>query len=355
MAFLLNMVLVWHQHSDFLYETEGVILNQFHNAHLTVRKSVIRPRLLCAAIVLLAVAGLSACGNKEKKAGQALVSVNGEEITVLQLNEELQRANVSAAQQEAATKQLLESLIDRQLLQTEAAKDKTDRDPKVMQAIERAKALIVAQAYMQKKVGSITRPSKEEVEDYFSKNPQFFSQRKQFDMRELVIASSDMNEKLKAAMDGAKSLEDVAGWLDANSVKYARAQLSRSSADLAPELSGKLLSMPKGQLFIIREGDRTLLIALADVKDTPVTLAQAAPQIEQFLFNKKSKDAADTELKRLRAMAKIEYMNQGSKAVASSAASAPSASVPKASTPAPLPPPATSSSEANDRGVAGLK
>lgn len=329
-------------------------MNQFHNSHMSVRKSVVRPRLLCAAIVLLAVAGLSACGNTEKKVGQALASVNGEEITVLQLNDELQRANVSAAQQEVATKQMLESLIDRQLLLAEATKDKTDRDPKVMQAIERAKALIVAQAYMQKKVGSIPRASKEEVEDYFNKNPQFFSQRKQFDMRELVVASSDMNEKLKAAMDSAKSLEDVAGWLDTNGVKYARTQLSRTSADLAPELSGKLLSMPKGQLFIIREGDRTLLIALADVKDTPVTLAQAAPQIEQFLFNKKSKDAADAELKRLRATAKIEYMNQVSKAPAA-AASAPSASTPKASTSVVAPPPPTSSSEANDRGVAGLK
>ena len=40
-------------------------------------------------------------------------------------------------------------------------------------------------------------------------------------MRELMIASADMNDELKAAMDSAKSLEDVAAWLDANKVKYA--------------------------------------------------------------------------------------------------------------------------------------
>ena len=55
-------------------------------------------RWLCAALIL-AAAGLSACGNKarESKPGQALASVNGKEITVLQLNEELQRANLQAA------------------------------------------------------------------------------------------------------------------------------------------------------------------------------------------------------------------------------------------------------------------
>ncbi|WP_354669903.1 EpsD family peptidyl-prolyl cis-trans isomerase [Janthinobacterium sp. SUN118] len=330
-------------------------MNQPQIARVSSSKPAMPSRLLCAGLVVLAVAGLSACGNKEKKPGQALASVNGEEITVLQLNEEMQRANVQAPQQEAASKQLLESLIDRQLLQNEAAKDKTDRDPKVVQAIERAKALIVAQAYMQKRIGTIARPTKQEVEEYFHKNPQFFSERKQFDMRELVIASADMNDQLKAAMDSAKTLDDVAAWLETHKVKFARTQLSRTSADLAPELSAKLLSMPKGQLFIIREGDRTLLISLADIRDNPVTLAQAAPQIEQFLFNKKNKDAADAELKRLRATAKIEYLGKdGAPAAAAAAASAaaPAAPAPAAAAPAA---PAQSSSEANDRGVAGLK
>lgn len=344
---------------------QGVILKHFDMARLTVPKLGGPKRVLWASAFLVIAAGMSACGgSKEKKAGQTLASVNGEEITVLQLNEELQRANVSAVQQEAASKQLLESLIDRQLLQSEAAKEKLDREPKVVQAIERAKSLIIAQAYMQKRVGTIARPTKAEVEKYFTSNPQFFSQRKQFDMRELIIATADMNDDLKAAMDSAKSLEDVATWLDTHKVKYGRAQLSRTSADLAPELSGKLLSMPKGQLFIIREGDRTLLISLADVKDNPVTLDAASPQIEQFLFNKKSKEAADAELARLRAAAKIEYLNKSVTGKDASAAAAASASAPNAATTpaapaviAPAVPAAapTASSEANDRGVAGLK
>ncbi|MGX9731147.1 EpsD family peptidyl-prolyl cis-trans isomerase [Janthinobacterium aestuarii] len=330
-------------------------MNHFHTARLTMRKPAHATRLLCIGMVLVAVAGLSACGNKEKKPGQALASVNGEEITVLQLNEEMQRANVQAAQQEVASKQLLESLIDRQLLQNAATSDKIDRDPKVVQSIERAKSLIIAQAYMQKRLGNISRPTKAEVEDYFNKNPQFFLQRKQFDMKELVIATTDMNDQLKAAMDAAKSLDDVAAWLDTNKIKYGRTQLSRTSADLAPELSAKLLSMPKGQLFIIREGDRTLLISLADIRDNPVGLVAAAPQIEQFLFNKKNKEAADAELKQLRATAKIEYFNKSGEAKppasATAAASAPVASV----TVAPPAPEPAAAATANERGVAGLK
>ena len=82
--------------------------------------ALLSKRVICSLLVLVVATGISACGNKEQKAGQSLVRVNGEEITVLQINDELKRAGVQAEQQEAATKQLLESLIDRQLILAEA-------------------------------------------------------------------------------------------------------------------------------------------------------------------------------------------------------------------------------------------
>ncbi|WP_086148634.1 hypothetical protein [Janthinobacterium sp. GW456W] len=77
------------------------------------------------------------------------------------------------------------------------------------------------------------------------------------------------------------------------------------------------------------------------------------------MFNKKNKDAADAELKRLRAAAKIEYLGKDGAPAAAAAAASAAAPAP-ASVPAPAPAasqaaPAQSSSEANDRGVAGLK
>ena len=299
-------------------------------------------RILTAGVILLTVAGLAACGgDKQKKVGQALASVNGEEITALQLNEELQRAGVPAAQQEAASKQLLEALIDRQVVENVALKEKIDRDPKVMQAVERAKALIISQAYMQKKLSGMAPPSKAEVEDYFNKHPELFSNRKQFDMRQLLIASKDMNDALKQVIDKSKSLDEVAAWMESSKIGFARGQVSRTTTDLAPELVAKLQSMPKGQLFIINEGERAMLMTIVDIKEVPVKLAAAAPQIEQYLVNTRAKDAAKQEMERLRAAAKIEYLNQPAAATAASgAASAASASA---------------SAAATARGVAGLK
>jgi len=290
----------------------------------------INPNMALAGMLVFLV---SACNSKvEQKPGQALANVNGEEITVMQLNDELSRSNAPATQQEAARKQALESLIDRQLLIGEAAKEKVDRDPRVVQAIERARSVILAQAYMQKRLGTPAKPTAAEVETYYSQNPQFFAQRKHFDMREIILPTREVSDELKAVMDKTRSLDEVAAWLDQHKVKYQKAQLSRSGSELPPELSAKLLALAKGQLFIVREGERSMLVTIADIRSSPVELDAARPQIEQYLVAKKGKEAAEEEVKRLRASAKIAYINQPSPVADAGA-------------------PAT----ALERGVAGLK
>lgn len=310
-------------------------------------------RALCGVLILVA-AGLSACSDKakDKKPGQALASVNGAELTVLQLNEEMQRSGVNPAQQDAAAKQLLQVLIDRQLLDDAARKEKLDRDPKVMGAIDRARSLILAQAYLQKRVGNVAHPTAADVEEYYNKHPEFFGNRKQFSMNELVVSSQDLTPEVRAAADSAKSLEEVAVWLDGHHLKYGRTQISRSTADLPPALSSRLLGMPKGQIFVVKEGPRSMFISVGEVKDAPVALPVAQAQIEQFLVTQKNKDAASAEIERLRAAAKIDYLNK-SMAPDAKPGNRPAVGAAVAQTP----PEATASADkaALARGVAGLK
>ena len=264
---------------------------------------------------------MTACGNKEKKAGQALVRVNNEEITVLQVNDELQRAGVQAGQQEAASKQLLESLIDRQLILAEAERNKLDRTPEVMQAIERARVQIIAQAFLQGITSKTPRPTRAEVDSYYQEHPEYFSKRKEFDLKQLVISNKNFSDELKSFLDTAKSLDEIAAWMDKYGVHYTRTQATRTSADLPAEAVSKLVEMPLGKLFMVGEGDNKVINVMTAVKDSPVTATNAAPQIEQFLFNKKIKEAAAVEIAHLRSLAKIEYLG----ASAPNATSPPSA------------------------------
>ena len=263
-------------------------------------------RFLCSATLLLLLAGLSACGSKEKAAGQSVARVNGEEITLLQINDELQKVG---AGQKVTSRQVLDALVDRQLLVNEAQHDKLDRDPAIMQAVERAKAQIFAQAYLQKKFAGNSRPSKAEINTFFDKNPDLFSQRKQFEFKEVIVDVKSLSPELNTLMKSAKSLDEVTAWLDGQKIAFVKSQSSRSSADLQPNMVKAIKAMPKGQLFTIKEDSRGLLMALADTKDTPVTQEAATAQIGQFLINQKNKEVGTTEIARLRAAGKIEYLN----------------------------------------------
>ena len=288
---------------------ENVLIN---TDLLSFTKTGSRRRIKRALFGVLLVGGaliLSACGNKEKKTVHSLARVNGTDITVLQVSDELARAGIKPEQQGAATSQLLESLIDRQLILAEAMRNEVDRTADVVQAIERAKTQIITQAYMRSIASNITKPSVAEIDDYYQKHPEYFAQRKQFDVQQLVIATGDFSNELRSVADSARTLGEISSWLDGHEVRYVRGQLSRSTTDMPEQIVEKLKDMHKGQIFIVNEGESSMINLITNIKISPVSAKTAAPQIEQFLFNKKVREAAEAEIAHLRASAKIEYLN----------------------------------------------
>ena len=265
-------------------------------------------RAWVGTLAMLAALGLSACAKQEggpTQAGPALALAKVNDVEIAMLPAAV--GATIAGQAPAVDRKLLEQLIDRQLLREEAMRNQLDREPRVIEAIERAKTEILAQAYLESKVAAIGAPSAAEVDAYFQAHPELFTHRKLFFMKQLVVATKDFSPRLKARLNSARSIEQVARWLDRHRVKYERTELSRSSADLAPEMIGRLRTMRKNQLFVIGAGEYSMLAALVDVKPSPVTAAAAAPQIAMYLRNKKRKETGDLELGRLRATAKVDY------------------------------------------------
>lgn len=294
---------------------KGNFLNYFAGfSMMKNKKSYIAKCLLHGIFTMVVLAGLSACGSKEKKPGQTLARVDGEEITILQLNDELQRANIQPGHEDEARKQLLESLIDRQLVIDEAKRNKIDRTPDVMKDIERAKMQIISEAYIDNITAKITKPSKLEIEEYYQKNPELFSRRKQFDLTDLQVPTQSFDGKFKAEMSSARSLNEVIGWLDKNGIQYTSSKLSRTSADISPDMVEKLKALPKGRLIIVEEGPQTMILSLDAVRERPVALKDASQKIERHLVTVKSNEIVNNEIAHLRSLAKIEYLNVPAKA-----------------------------------------
>jgi len=266
------------------------------------QKGLLAKGILSAVMLMTLVA----CGEKKESApGQAVASVDGQEITIHQLNNELAKTGGSEM-----TKQLLDGLVARQLMLNAAKKDKLDTDPAVVADIERARELVLVQAYLRSKLTAPARPSAQEIEDFYKKNPDLFAQRKQFEFSQLIIAAVNLTPELNELMGQNKTLEDIAAWLDVHHVQYARGQVIKTSADLPPPMLASLKTMERGRLFIVKEGASAILTSLQDTRNMSLSLPLATQQIGQILMSQKQAQMTEQVLARLKADAKIDYTEQ---------------------------------------------
>lgn len=298
---------------------------------------------LTAVVAATAVLLLAGCGEKKDKkpATQTAVKVNKEEITVHQINFVLQQQRgLKPEQAEAASKQILERLIDQELALQKATELKLDRDPRVMQQLEAAKREIVSRAYLEKAGEAATKPTADEIARYYGSNPALFKDRRVYSLQEIAIeARPEQVAQLRSQLSSAKNINDFVEYLKANDFRFSGNQAVRAAEQLPLASLGTFAAMKDGQALINATATGAQVIVLAGSRSQPVTLEQATPAIEQFLLNERKRDILAKDMKAMREAAKIEYVGK----YAEAAASAPAAgAAPAAAAPATAPAPAAS-------------
>lgn len=307
------------------------------------------------ALTVIAAAILTACGGEggEKKAAtQVAAKVNSGEVSVHQINQVMQRTNVADPEQaKAASRQVLERLIDQELLVQQAVDKKLDRDPKTLQAIEAARREILARAYLEQVSGTAVKPSDAEIKDYYGKHPELFSERRIFNLRELAIAAGpDFLPKLEQFMAQPRNLQQIAEWLRSENIRFTANAVTKPAEQLPLEMVKSVHQIKDGQLGVLRTNGGILVLEVAASRSVPVDENAAKPVIEQFLLNQRKGELAQGEVKKLRDAAKVEYM--GEFTAPAPAAAAPAAPAAPAAAPAA---PADAAGSAVDKGLSGLK
>jgi EpsD family peptidyl-prolyl cis-trans isomerase len=287
--------------------------------------------LLRLAPLMLALAFFAGCGKKDgaetkaKAATQVAARVNAEEITVHQVNNVLNRnRNVKPETASMAKREILDRLIELALAKQEAIQTQLDRSPEVMQAIEAARAEILARAYIEKVAAAQPRPTDEEVKKYYADHPELFAQRRVFSIEELVVeAKSGLTAGLREQVAKARSLQDVADWLKSQDVKFTANRGVRAAEQIPLERLPKLQSMKDGAIDLFGEGGAPFqVIRIVASKPAPVDEATATPRIQQFLFNRRSTELVAKEMKRLKDKAEITYAGEFADEVAAANAKA---------------------------------
>ena len=282
--------------------------------------------------LMAAVALLGGCGDKkEKGASQTAAKVNKAEVTVHQINFVLQQQRgLRPEQADAASKQILERLIDQELALQKADDLKLDRDPRVVQQLEAAKREIIARAYLDKVGEAAAKPTPEEVKKYYEEKPALFKERRIYSIQEIGIeAKPEQVPVLRDKLSAAKNINEFVEFLKANDYKFSGNQAVRAAEQLPMAGLEAFAKMQDGQAILNQGPNGVQVVVLAGSRSQPVAEEQARPAIEQFLLNERKRKLVEDDVKAMRAAAKIEYVGK----FAEGAASAPAA--PAVAAPAP--------------------
>jgi EpsD family peptidyl-prolyl cis-trans isomerase len=309
-------------------------------------------RLATVGTVALA-ALLAGCGDKKGKvASQTAAKVNKEEITVHQINFVLQQQrNLRPENTEAASRQALERLIDQELAVQKAGDLKLDRDPRVVQAMEAAKREIIARAYFDKVGEAAAKPTAEDIKKYYADKPALFSERRIYNLQEIVIeAKPEQVEGLRVKLGATKSINEFVDYLKANEFRFAGNQAVRAAEQLPLASLDGFAKLKDGQSVFQATPTGAQVIVLAGSRSQPIDLERAKPSIEQFLLNERKRQLIDQDVKDMRSLARIEYVGKFAQA-----ASAPRADAPASGAPAAAPASASAALDADaiSKGLGG--
>ncbi len=281
------------------------------------------------ALALVTAVVLAGCGGGKDRASQTAAKVNKDEITVHQINFVLQQQRgLKPEQADAASKQILERLIEQQLAVQKASDQKLDQDPRVVQQIEAVKREVLARAYLEKVGEGAAKPTADEIRKYYQDKPALFSERRIYNIQEIQIeARPDQIGELREKLAQAKNINEFIEYLKSKDIRFAGNQAVRAAEQLPLASLDTFARMKDGQAVVVPSANGVQVIVLAGSRMQPVSEEQARPAIEQYLLNDRKRKLIEDDMKSLRAAAKIEYVGKFAEGAASAPAGAGAAPV----------------------------
>ena len=260
--------------------------------------------------VLAAVTlGLLASSCTRKAEGQTVAVVNGQEITVPDLNFALELAKVpEGTDKNAARSQVLQQLIDRRLLAEQARKEGIDKTPEYLNRERRADEDLLISMLAARRLNTAQLPSDREVQTYIASHPEIFANRETWRLDQVSYQTPKDPNVMKEIV-ATKSIDQLIGVLSNHKIAYQRQQNQLDTAIVPPELYSKLNTLPAGEPFVVPLGDRSVANGIIAREPKPITGDQAKPIAVDAMRKTTTSKGLQGLLKSLRDSAKIEYQS----------------------------------------------
>lgn len=284
-------------------------------------------KLKSGIALALVLGSLAAC--KQEATGQVAAVVNGEEITLQEVNSEIGGAELPQNVDRKAIQQAaLQRIIERRLLAQAAKDDGLDKGADYLIKRRALDDTLLTQLLSQKAGQSVRVPTAASIDKFIADHPEMFASRAIYGLDRLQFPMPADPASLKA-LEAIHSIQGVAEKLTEMNIKFARGGGQMDSAQVPKAILDKILALPAGEPFVIPQNGMVIVSVITGSRPTPLMGDDARPLAVQAMRNEELTKTLEQRLKTQRETAKIEYQSGFAPAAAKPAgAGAPAAPKP---------------------------
>lgn len=242
--------------------------------------------LLCAVAIFGCQASTSFSGSnpEAEKKGLVLAEVNSGTITTDDLNRELKYTPEqfkSLAETQQGRREILDTMVIRELILQQAAKDGLDKSAEIEEKVQDLKKRLIVEAFLKKKVEAYAQVSDADVKNYYEQNKDKFKVDEQIRASHILVKSEkeagDILDQIKAGANFEELARKRSACTDSSSRGgdlgwFGKGTMVPSFEEVALELKeGQISDVVKtefGYHIVKRTGKRAAgLLPLAEVKE----------------------------------------------------------------------------------------
>lgn len=255
-----------------------------------------------------ALAALVAGCHRGAPQGQVAATVNGEEITLQELNTELQASNVPAnMDKQVAQREALQHIIDRKLLLKAARDKKLDKSPEYRSQKQRADELLLAETYARQQLNAVQVPTPADISKFMAEHPTAFADRKLLQLEQIRFRPNGDDLKKLAVIQSDHSLDAVGQHLTGLGIKFDRTKANLDTAQLPPAMAKAIYALRAGEPFVLPAGGLVTVNVLVGQQAVPADPAQSQQVATNAWRQQQFTKLVTDQLKSMRDSAKITY------------------------------------------------
>ncbi|MGD9811842.1 MAG: hypothetical protein AB7U35_10995 [Sphingobium sp.] len=221
--------------------------------------------------ILLGIALLAACqsGGGAAPTGQVVAKVNGEEITVADLHQEMDSLKANGHPGAGLQADALQAIVTRKQIAAEARKLKLDLVPVTALKQKKMDEMVLVEALTEQTRLSVPPPSREEAAQYVDEHPASFAQRKLFVLDQMIVL--DNSPELLKKMEPLNTLTEIEALLNDQKIKYNKTIGVVDALNINADAAEKMAALPLGAVFISPDENKNLRVnVIRDAATVPL-------------------------------------------------------------------------------------